>query len=903
MPERILVDQQDDLWVATYGGVYRRSVAESAKAAEWQLVLPDRASAVFEDRTGSIWVGGPTGLARFKRAPAGGWSAAERLAIRDVVTIAEDREGSLWIGTHDGLHRLKDVNVTAWTADEGLLSNDTPSVVESADGSLFVFSTTPSGATRLKDGTLTQFTNLNDGPSHAARDGSLWVGSLGAISRLHDGRVDRFDAKDGVPAKWISAIAEDDEGLILCLASYGGLCRWSPGRARPLVLADGSEFKVPFHVMTTHWQKDGTLWFAGYDGLWRLQRGNLTRFTTPEGVAAMQPWLDIHPGTATYTHTEVTTRLSDRVIASIAEDSDGTLWFASSRGGLTRLSHGQFTPYSAANGLLSNQLFCVLVDDTHDVWLSSPRGIFRVRAAELDAVAQGRASTVSCRVFTTADGMKNEECVNQYQPAGWKRRDGTLWFGTRHGIAVIDPSRLESNPLPPPVVIEGVTTDGIPASVTPALELPAGVNNLEIRYTALSLLAPERVGFRYRLTGYDQDWIEARTSRAAHYTKLPPGPYEFRVTACNNDGVWATEPATFTFRLRPYFYQTGWFIVMSALAVATGVFAVHRARVLQLQRRDRELQRRVDSRTAELRKANAELLRQIEQRKRAEQEIERVNSALVAASRHAGMAEVATGVLHNVGNVLNSVNVSTTVALDHLRQSRAGNVKKAAVLLTEHADDLPGFLLDDPRGRQLPDYLQSLGDALAVEQATIAHELADVRRNINHIKEIVATQQNYARLGGACEPVPLLEIVRSALAMNQETFATHGIRLVSNLGDDFVIVTERHKVLQILVNLLRNAKDACDEATAEHNEVSVRVERNTDHVVITVEDNGVGIPAENLVRIFSHGFTTKKHGHGFGLHSSALAAKELGGALTAHSRGTGQGATFRLTLPFNPPQP
>ncbi|MDQ2640274.1 MAG: PAS domain S-box protein [Pseudomonadota bacterium] len=291
-------------------------------------------------------------------------------------------------------------------------------------------------------------------------------------------------------------------------------------------------------------------------------------------------------------------------------------------------------------------------------------------------------------------------------------------------------------------------------------------------------------------------------------------------------------------------------------------------------------------------------LEDISARKKMEVEIERVQKALVDASRHAGMAEVATNVLHNVGNVLNSVNVSASVLGDRLKSSKGARLGEVAALLTRHKDDLAGFVASDPRARKIPDYLAALAVQLAGERDAMQKELEELRANLDHIKETVSMQQTYARRCGVVEEVGVVDMVEDAIRMNSSAMTRHRVELRRDFADRPQIVTDKHKVLQILVNLLRNAKYACDESGRSDKQVTVRIESILDEVHISVSDNGVGIPGEVMPRLFSHGFTTRKSGHGFGLHGAALAASDLGGNLSADSAGAGRGATFILTLPF-----
>jgi PAS domain S-box-containing protein len=289
----------------------------------------------------------------------------------------------------------------------------------------------------------------------------------------------------------------------------------------------------------------------------------------------------------------------------------------------------------------------------------------------------------------------------------------------------------------------------------------------------------------------------------------------------------------------------------------------------------------------------------ITQRKQAEAELKAVHDQLLETSRRAGMAEVATSVLHNVGNVLNSVNVSSSLIREKIKKSRVTNLNKVAALLQEQRGNLANFFASDSRANQLPDYLSQLTSHLAGERDEMLQEVASLVRNIEHIKEIVAMQQSYAKVSGISESLFPVDLVEDALRMNAGAMERHQVQVIREFSETPPISVEKHKVLQILVNLMRNAKYALDEGKMEPKEMRLRIEKKDENFVrICVIDNGVGICEENLTRIFNHGFTTRKEGHGFGLHSGALAAKELGGALIAHSEGIGKGATFTLELPY-----
>lgn len=297
------------------------------------------------------------------------------------------------------------------------------------------------------------------------------------------------------------------------------------------------------------------------------------------------------------------------------------------------------------------------------------------------------------------------------------------------------------------------------------------------------------------------------------------------------------------------------------------------------------------------------MLVDLTERRKADQERDLLNRQLLEASRLAGMAEVATGVLHNVGNVLNSVNVSATLVAESARKSKAGNLARVVALLDEHAADLGAFLSGDPRGRSLPNYLRELNQRLAQEQAATLAEVETLRRNIEHIREIVTMQQDYARVSGVSEVLKVTDLVEDSLRMNSVALLRHEVTVEREYHAAPEVVIDKHKALQILTNLIRNAKYACDEGGRTDKRLTVRVANGDGRVRIAVSDNGIGIAAENLTRIFNHGFTTRKEGHGFGLHSAALAAAEMSGSLSVQSDGLGCGATFTLEFPCHAGEP
>ena len=298
----------------------------------------------------------------------------------------------------------------------------------------------------------------------------------------------------------------------------------------------------------------------------------------------------------------------------------------------------------------------------------------------------------------------------------------------------------------------------------------------------------------------------------------------------------------------------------------------------------------------ELQTANERLEQRVEERTR---ELLAAERELVDAARMAGMAEIATNVLHNVGNVLNSVNVSADLITRKLAASKTLGLGKAVNMMNEHAEDLGQFITSDEKGKLLPLYLNQLVDSIAAEQSSIVDELSQLTKSIDHIKDIVSTQQAYAGAARLVEPLNIVDLFEDALRMNSGALSRHHVVVTKDYQDTPTIIGDKHRLLLILINLISNAKYAMSKVSdrQRHMTLGVKIIDNAT-LRLSVEDQGEGIAAENMTRIFNHGFTTRKEGHGFGLHSCALAAVEMNGHLRVHSDGPGHGAVFTLEIPL-----
>jgi PAS domain S-box-containing protein len=568
---------------------------------------------VYEDQTGATRFLTPRGLARFQDGklmvePIAGLSRViDRVTKVTTRSVTIDREGSLWIGTTgDGLHRFRRTPLTAYAAEQGLSDQSFLPITEDGEGGLWLGADT-CGLFRFQGGTFTSITRqFCPWALCRTRDGTLWVGDYGGLHRFKNGQFTTYNAPNSPPKDLLVASLYEDRAGALWIGvgrgpnGEGGLYRLKDGVFTPYRAAEGL---VGNDVRFIAEDRQGALWIGTTGGLSRFKDGQFTNYTTDDG-------------------------LSHNYVRAVHEDADGTFWIGTYGGGLNRFKNGRFVPITTRDGLFDNVVSRILEDDRGNFWMSGNKGIFRASRKDLADFADGKTRSIVCFSYGVADGMKSSECNGGGQPAGWKTRDGKLWFPTIKGVVVIDPNRI--NPLPPPVVIERVLVDGAPADVRPRIEMPPGRGDLEIHYAGLSFLAPEKIRFKYTLEGYDDGWTEAQARRVAYYTKISPGTYRFRVIACNNDGIWNETGATFEFSLRPHFYQTNWFYALSVLGLLLVAVGVYRLRVRQLVRRTQELEAKVAERTAELVEQKNELAQAKDGLEQANVQLEQANDDLLS---------------------------------------------------------------------------------------------------------------------------------------------------------------------------------------------------------------------------------------------------------------------------------
>ena len=539
-----------------------------------------RPAEMLEDPRGGYWIGTQNdGLFYFQPGERG--SAAQHYRLPEgqaqyrVRSALVDDEGNVWFGTDaNGLLRARRNLFTTFTAQHGL-SNDVITAVLGDAGGVMWVATNCWGVNAVNLAARSVRTMkprrqadpggdpcvfaLAEGPR-----GTIWAGTWGGgISRLRGGVEERLGLAGGLRDSVVLALFTDRDGTLWAGTSSGGLAALTGGRVRRVyTVADGLAHNS---VRTIYQAKDGALWIGTMGGLSRFQNGRFTNYTAADGLSAEH-------------------------VRSIYEDADGNLWIGTYGGGLNRLHDGRFTAVTQRNGLPDDVVSSIVEDAQGRLWMSGNRGIFRVARRELLAFMEGRSARVHSVLYGEADGLRNAETNGGFQPAVWQDAPGRLWYPTVRGVAMVDPAAARGVERPPQVSIEAVVVDGQPQPATGPIVVGPGRPNLEFRYTGLSLSAPEHLTFRYRLAGFEDEWVEAGSRRVAYYPRLPPGRYRFLVTAANRDGLWNEAESELRLRVTAPVWSTWWFrlaaaLLMVALAV---VVARRQAAADRLRREARE---------------------------------------------------------------------------------------------------------------------------------------------------------------------------------------------------------------------------------------------------------------------------------------------------------------------------
>ncbi len=929
----IYEDRQGNLWIGAQDGLYHWQDGKFTTYTTKDGLSSNIIYSLHEDRQENLWIGTyGGGLCRWSNGKFSSFTTKQGLTDDIVVAITTDREGSLWIGTYNGLNRLQDGKFTTLTLKDGLPWERLYTVFEDTHGCLWM-STNGGGLIRWKNGKSSAFTKKEGLPGNEItflgedKEKNLWIGTFGkGIIRIKDGKFTTYSTKDGLSDNVVTAMGEDSQGMIWIGTMGGGINWFQKGKIIPAPISGNQTIN---NVKRLHEDRNGGMWIGAIrGGLFRWHNGKLTHFTTKYG-------------------------LSGNRVLSIYEDNEGTIWIGYYDGGLNRWKNNQFTTYTSKDGLFNDTVYQILEDGKENLWMSCNKGIFTVSKKKLNAFAEGKISKISCISYDKNDGMISSECNGGSSPAGCKTRDGKLCFPTEKGLVIIDPENINLNEVQPSVVVEDILVDTriIPLARGKKIQLSPGAKEFEIHYTALSFQVPKKVKFKYRLEGFNDDWVEADTRRTAYFTNIPPGDYRFRVIACNNDGLWNQEGAYIDFYLQPYFYQTVWFYLLLGLSVLLSGFGFYGFRVKQLKKREAELERMVEERTHQLEKLSI-VARETDNGVMIMDpagNIEWVNESFLRLYSVTldllptiiGKNLLQVSLNRNIRDIINRcINEKKTIIYESSAENRDGKTIWTQTALTPIVDEdgninqLVTIDSDITRVKEAEKAAERANQSKSEFLARMSHEIRTPMNGVIGFTEMLMetgltdeqldyvktiSQSGEALITLLNDILDFSKIEAGELSFDPMDFdpeltafdvcnivaprlSGKPVEVLCRIGDDVpaYVKSDAGRFRQVLINLVGNAVKFTEKGEIE---LTLEVEEEEERrikVHLKVRDTGIGIPGDKLGMIFdvfqqADSSTTRKYGGtGLGLAICKQIATLMGGDIWAESI-VGQGSTFHFS--------
>lgn len=862
------------LWIGTSEGLYQKSGGKTIKH-NFNRTFSNKIYCLREDRLGNIWAGTSSAAYCWD-----GKTMSADTTLPNLESFLHDSKGNVWIGLSDKLICRKNITSDTLTKRDGLADDRIYSLMEDIEGNIWV-GTYYGGLQRLKHGkflTLTAREGLQGDVVYnirqSASNHALWISYIGGARRMQDGEIKTITSLNGLRNTAVRDVLEETNGTTW-IATYGGLYKLV-GNSLTLFTAKNGLSSDRIRILRQ--TDDGTILIGTNNGLNMLRNGIFTTYKRPNGApmpglltmfvdSKQQIWIGTDGegimtirGDTLLEYRKEQGLLSN-VVFCFHEDNNGDIW-AGTKEGLTRISTSAITTFTSADGLADNQIFQLVEDEFGFFWIGCNKGIMRVQREELLQRARGKSDKVACALYNRSDGTSSNR--TNAPAAACRTSDGRIWFPTDRGVTIVEPRNFRLNSSVPSVFVPQIFVDGagiVLGSGNNSFE--ANVQRLEFHYTALSFFAPEKVLFKYRLEGYDNEWIDAGTRRVAYYTSLPRGrDYRFRVIACNNDGIWNEQGATIAFYLKPYWYETSWFYAACVLIILGGAFGLYRRRVHAIETRAMALEETVRLRTAELQAANAEISRRMEIQSEQAHQIESANKDLLTTNIQLDEAnrlktQLLSMAAHDLKNPLSAIIGLSELALtgiskEHQTWELLGHIHTTAERM--------GLLIKD------------LLDAATIELGNIALHPSNVA----------------------------LPLLAHSVADRYRLNAEQKNQLIKvETEKDIIVSADAARLEQVFDNLISNAvKYSPPDKT-----IYVRVKKTGLNARIEVQDEGPGISAEDQKKLF--GFfqrlsarpTGGESSNGVGLAIVRKIVNLHGGTIWVHSE-LGKGTTFIMELPL-----
>lgn len=954
----IYEDSKGALWAGAASGLWRWKPGAPVRSFVLDPKMRFTMNGINEAFDGQIIVAGREGLVNSKGKPY------PILGTKPAIPegLLRDRDGALWLGTGGaGLWHLHPGRTDVFSRSDGLSSDSIFAIFEDREGNIWV--STSAGLDRFREFAIPTVSPEQGLPGIAwsvlaGRDGSIWMGGTEGLNRWKDGNVTVLRKASGLTDDGTQSLFQDDAGRIL-VSTRRGLVSFENGRFTPPIGVPGTQR----YVFASG--GPGNLWISGNESLVRLVENRVveaipwSQLGAKEAALAMirgaEPggiWLGFRLGRGVIYLQDGQIRQSYRAadglgagaVYGLKLDHDGALW-AATASGLSLIRHERVTTFTSKNGLPCNTIHLVMDDDDRSTWLYTACGLVRLQKAELEAWKTDPRRTVHTTVFDNSDGVLiRSTLAGGYTPRITKSPDGKLWFVPGNGaVSVIDPRHLAVNKLPPPVHIEQIIADRKPVS---NLRLPALTRDLEIQYTALSLVAPEKNRFKYKLEGYDRDWQDAGTRRQVFYNDLPPRQYRFRAIASNNSGVWNETGDTLEFSIAPAYYQTNWFRALLAATFLALMWAAYQFRVRLLQRESRQLREVIDTIPASAWSAGPDgSVEFINERwlefggfssenglgwgwetavhpQDRDRFLAQWRAALASGKPMEAEARLRRTdgqyrwlLIRNVplraknGKIVKWYGTSTDIEdlkrageeREKLRQLEAelAHINRvsmmgelAASVAHEVNQPLTGIVSN---GGACLRWLA--GDAPNVEEAR--EGLRDIVRDGKRAGEVIARIRALTkRTALPKEIMDVNETIREVLALVGDQAKKNSVTIRTRFADDaWPVLADRVQLQQVLLNLVMNAMEAMSSVGDRERQLLI-VTRNVEpaQVQVTVEDSGTGLDPSIMSRIFDPFYTTKSGGMGMGLSISRSIIQNHGGRLWATAN-DGPGTSFHFTIP------